>query len=182
MTLQYLINTYGYVAIFIGTFLEGEAVLVLGGVAAKMEYLELPWVIVCAFFGTILGDQMVFFLGRYKGEVLLEKWPIWRKRADKVLPILERHRLLIIVGYRFVYGMRSVTPFVLGMARVPIIEFVALNILMAAVWASLIGTLGYAFGHGLELILGDIKNYEIMVLLSIIIVSALLWLRHRLKT
>lgn len=30
-------------AVFLGTFIEGEIVLVLGGIAAHRGYLDLPW-------------------------------------------------------------------------------------------------------------------------------------------
>jgi len=48
MSLEELISTYGYAAIGIGTFLEGETILILVGFAAHRGYLELPWVIVFA--------------------------------------------------------------------------------------------------------------------------------------
>ncbi|MBK5101143.1 MAG: hypothetical protein JJE15_09160 [Desulfobacteraceae bacterium] len=44
MTLESLIDTYGYLAILVGTFFEGETILILGGLAAYREYLGLPWV------------------------------------------------------------------------------------------------------------------------------------------
>lgn len=181
MTLQNLIDTYGYAAIFIGCLLEGETILVLGGIAAKLDYLRLPWVIVTAFVGSVLADQVLFFLGRSKGEVLLKRWPGWRKRADKILPIMERHRLLVIIGFRFVYGARTVTPFALGVSRVNITEFVLLNIISGAAWASLVGGLGYTFGYGLELMIGDIRRYEMAVFICVLLVALLLRLRHVLR-
>lgn len=176
MTVQYLIDTYGYAAILIGTFLEGETILVLGGIAAKLGYLKLPWVILCAFVGSLFGDQLLFFLGRYKGPRILVRLPTWQKRTDKVLLLMEKRRMLIILGFRFFYGMRTVTPFVLGMSRVPVTEFVLFNTISAGVWATLFGILGYVFGHGLELVLGDIRRYEIEILGGMVIVGALLWL------
>jgi membrane protein DedA with SNARE-associated domain len=178
MMLDYLIDTYGYLAILIGTFLEGETVLVLGGIAARLSYLDLPWVIVCAFTGTVIGDQLFFFLGRYHGTALLRKYPAWNKRAAKAGGMLERHRVPVILGYRFLYGLRSVTPFVIGMSRVRVIEFVVLNMLSAAVWANSIGALGYLFGHGLELVLGNIKRYEIAAFVLIVLSSLSIWLMH----
>lgn len=160
MTLEHLIESYGYLALVIGTFLEGETILVLGGVAAKLDYLKLPWVIASAFVGSLFGDQLLFFLGRYRGRWVLQKFPRWQTRADKVHRIIERHRIPIILGFRFVYGFRTVTPFALGMSRVPAIEFVALNIVSAALWATTFGYLGYLFGKGMELMLGDIRHYE----------------------
>ncbi len=176
MTLEYLINTYGYAAILIGTFFEGETVLVLGGAAARLSYLELQWVIICAFIGTFVGDNLFFILGRFKGQKIITRWPTWHERADNVMVMLEKRRVLVILGFRFVYGIRTVTPFVLGMSRVPIAEFMLLNAISAVVWACLFGAMGYLFGTSLEIILGDIRNYEVVILSAILFVGVLLWL------
>ncbi|HYB20914.1 MAG TPA: hypothetical protein VEH09_08285 [Thermodesulfobacteriota bacterium] len=37
-----LFDTYGYWAILVGTFFEGETVLILGGFVASQGYLNLP--------------------------------------------------------------------------------------------------------------------------------------------
>ena len=176
MTLQHLIDSYGYLALVVGTFLEGETILVLGGIAAKLGYLRLPWVIVSAFVGTLMSDQLFFFLGRWQGQALLLKHPHWNARAEKVHRMLERHRIPIIVGFRFVYGFRTITPFIIGMSRVPIIEFIIFNIIGAAAWASAIACLGYAFGKAMELLLGDIRHYEKWLLLSVIAAGIGIWL------
>jgi membrane protein DedA with SNARE-associated domain len=176
MTLEHLIDSYGYLALVVGTFLEGETILVLGGIAAKLGYLQLPWVIVSAFAGTLMSDQLFFFLGRWRGQALLLRYPRWNSRAQKVHRMLERHRIPIIIGFRFVYGFRTVTPFVLGMSRVPAIEFIVFNVVGAAAWASAIAGLGYAFGKAMELLLGDIRHYEKWLLLSVIAAGIGIWL------
>ena len=61
--LESLLNEYGYPVLLIGTFLEGETILILGGMAAHLDYLSLGWVIACGFLGTLFGDQLYFFLG-----------------------------------------------------------------------------------------------------------------------
>lgn len=58
MPLADLLREYGYYAVFLGTFLEGETVLVMAGFAAHSGYLQLPWVIAVA--GGTLGDQLYF--------------------------------------------------------------------------------------------------------------------------
>ena len=60
MDLQSIIENYGYAAIFIGTFLEGETILILAGLAAHQGYLVLTWVILAAFLGSLCGDQLFF--------------------------------------------------------------------------------------------------------------------------
>ena len=68
MSLEELVANYGYTAVAIGTFLEAETILLLGGFAAHRGLLELPWVIVCAFLGSFVGDQAFFYIGRMNGE------------------------------------------------------------------------------------------------------------------
>ena len=89
--------------------------------------------------------------------------------------ILERHRVVIIVSFRFLYGLRIITPFVIGMSRVPMPEFAILNMTGAAIWATLVVCLGYAFGHAMELWLGDIHRYEMALLATVLIAGLLVW-------
>jgi membrane protein DedA with SNARE-associated domain len=187
MTIESLIQTYGYVAIFVGTFLEGETVLILSGLAAHQGYLQLPWVILAAFAGTLFGDQLYFYLGRWHSHGMLAKHPRWQARVNKAQRLLERYRTMVIISFRFMYGLRTVTPFVIGMSRVPTIIFIMLNVVSAFAWALAMGVGGYFFGHALEIIIGDIKHYELEVLGVVVIIGAMLWFMHlyrrrRLKT
>ena len=70
-----LIQTYGYSAIFAGTLLDAETVLLIGGFAAHRGYLDLPTVVGVAIAGSFLANQLWFFLGRWHGEKLLERFP-----------------------------------------------------------------------------------------------------------
>jgi membrane protein DedA with SNARE-associated domain len=95
------ISTYGYIAIAVGTFLEGETVLVMGGLAAHRGYLELPWVMVWGFLGTLFGDQLYFYIGRIKGISFLEKRPYWKSRSGRVFDLMHKHQLLLIFSFVF---------------------------------------------------------------------------------
>lgn len=173
-----ILDTYGYPIIALGTFLEGETVLILGGVAAHLGYLSLDWVVACGFFGTVLGDQLYFFLGRKHGNTMLARRPAWQARADRVLRKLERHQNLLILGFRFLYGLRTITPFIIGMSDVAYVRFTVLNMIGAIIWASSIGLAGYFFGQAIEAVLGDIKRYEIEVMGGIILIATLVWVAH----
>ena len=169
---------YGYLAILIGTFLEGETILVLGGFAAYRGYLYLPWVVVAAFIGSLFGDQLFFFLGRWHSQKVLARHPSWRKRVNKAQRLVEQYRTPLILVFRFLYGLRVVVPFVIGMSTVPTLHFILLNVVGALVWAMVVGTGGYLFGSALEILIGDIKHYEAQVLGAIAVVGALIWVIH----
>lgn len=172
------IEQFGYLAVLVGTFLEGETILVLAGFAAHRGYLQLPWVIGAAFLGTLFGDQLFFYLGWKHSGYLLDRRQHWRSRIDAVQTRIQRHRVLIIILFRFLYGLRTITPFVLGMSKVPLRLFVPLNIIGALIWAVGIGTAGYFFGQAVEAFLGDIKRYEMWFFAALIVGGLLVWGVH----
>ncbi|MDH3221226.1 MAG: DedA family protein [Gammaproteobacteria bacterium] len=174
--LESLLNTYGYPVLLLGTFLEGETILVLGGVAAHLGYLSPGWVIVCGFAGTLFGDQLYFYLGRRHGSKFLARRPAWQARSQHVHRILERYPILLILGFRFLYGLRTVTPFALGTSRVPYLLFTVLNVIGAGIWAIAIGLAGFYFGHSVEIVLGEIKQYELQVMAFVLVTGLLTWI------
>ena len=170
--LESLIRTYGYGALFLGTFLEGETVLILAGLIAHMGMMKLPLVILVAFLGSFLGDQIFFFLGRLKGAALLDRHPSWKSRAEKVHRAMRRYRNGIMLGFRFVYGIRMITPLILGMDRtIPARWFILLNLIGAAVWSVAVALVGYFLGRAAKSLLADIRHYEWALLLGIILVG-----------
>jgi len=177
MDFQQLIIDYGYWALLVGTFLEGETILVIAGLFAHLGYLQLPWVVCTAFAGTFAGDQLFFHLGRHKGIAFLEKRPLWHRKADKVFKLLHRHPLKIVLGFRFLYGIRNVTPFVIGASGLHSGKFFALNGLGALLWAIAVGYLGYEFGDIAHTFLGDIKQYERHLLIGLLMLGAFLFWR-----
>lgn len=176
MTLENFIEHYGYWALFIGTILEGETILIIAGFLAHQEYLNIQWVIFVAFSGTLLGDQFFFFLGRSKGRLLIERRKSWQKRTEKVQKLLIKYQDWVALGFRFVYGLRTITPFALGISNVKIKRFIILNIFSAALWAILIGLCGYMFGHIMESILKDIKQYEKEAIIAMLFIGGFIWI------
>ena len=174
------IRTYGYWAVLVGTFLEGETILMLGGLSAQLGYLDISLVMIVAFIGSFSGDQFYFIVGRLKGTELLEKHQRWRAGFHKVHCYLERYHDLIMIGFRFVYGIRVMTPFVLAMnPKIRTGRFVFFNAIGAAIWSVVVAGGGYLFGHALGLILNDIKHYEQIVIIGVAALGLCLWLFHR---
>jgi membrane protein DedA with SNARE-associated domain len=162
-----LIDSYGYLAVFIGAFLEGETVLALAGLAAYRGYMDFYSVAVVAMIAGFLGDQVYFFLGRYNGQRILARFPNAEERAQRFDKLLSRWHAPIIVGIRFMYGFRIVGPILLGMGRVPSWKFVIYNFIGAAIWAPLIAGVGYFFGTIVESLLLDVKRYEMWFFVAI---------------
>jgi membrane protein DedA with SNARE-associated domain len=159
-----LIEHYGYLAVLVGTFLEGETILVLGGYMAHRGLLHLEGVMLAALLGSTAGDQLAYFLGRTGGAPFIEKRPRLQARLGRVRVLLERHRVPVMLGFRFLYGLRNATPLVIGVSGVKPGVFLPLNVAGAALWAVLVGLAGYSFGVAIEAFIDDLQRYELWVL------------------
>ncbi|MFL6653496.1 MAG: DedA family protein [Sulfurifustis sp.] len=175
MTLEYFIQEYGYLAILIGTFIEGETIVVLGGLAAHLGYLDLQWVMLSAFAGSFFGDQLYFYIGRHYGPRIIAKRLSWQANAEKVYKLLRRHQDILILTFRFYYGLRNVTPFAIGASQVSRVRYFTLNFIGAIIWAITLGWLGYLFGEAFRLFLDDFHQKGLLVLGALVVVGAVIW-------
>jgi membrane protein DedA with SNARE-associated domain len=174
--LEHLIRTYGYWALLVGTFLEGETILIIAGAVAAQGLLDVHFVMLSAFAGSVAGDQLHFFIGRYKGQWILSKFANQRERLEKVLRLVERHSILLVLVFRFMYGLRNLSSFALGMTRMPIWLYAPLNAVGAAVWAAAFASAGYLFGYAVLPVLTKAKHYQLKVLGVVSVVAMAIWL------
>jgi membrane protein DedA with SNARE-associated domain len=182
VTLEAVVQQYGPWAVLVGTFLEGETVLLLAAFAARSGYLSLEAIAPAAFAGALLGDQLFFYLGRLRGPALLTRHPAWEPRVARARRIVQRHERWVVLGFRFLYGLRTTLPFALGMGGLPRQRFLALNALSVAVWVSVIIGLGYGLGSAAEQVFSSVARYEGAALGAIAVVAALAWLAHELRS
>ena len=175
MNLPELIETYGYWVVLGGTLLEGESVLLLAGFAAHRGYLELQNVIGIAVIGSFLGDQLWFYLGRRHGPALLARYPKYAAPAARAQALLARYHMPLILSVRFLYGLRTVLPFTIGMSAIPALRFQALNFAGAVLWSITISAAGYLFGNAVEYLLGDLRRYEEILLAVLALAGLAYW-------
>lgn len=144
-----LLAQFGYAAIAAGTFFKAFTVVLVAGALAQQGYLWLPMVIFSAWVGTMAGDEVKFYIGWRWGPAALAHLPAHGKlaaRLDRLHALIRRYDVGFILGFRFVYGMRTITPLVLGMERVSPWRFFAVNMAGALLWN--IGTAWVGYGLG----------------------------------
>ncbi|MCS3903057.1 membrane protein DedA with SNARE-associated domain [Methylohalomonas lacus] len=176
MNLESLISEYGYLAIFIGTFFEGESIMILGGFFAQRGYLDMPWIYFYGFLGTYISESFFYYLGRTRGADFIKRKPNWKRKSRRVIIMLHRHKYKFIIGHRFVYGMRSITPFIIGASGIKPFAFAVLNAVGSFLWTMILGTAGFFFGRTLESYIKKFDEYQHWVLLSVFGLIFILWL------
>ena len=174
MNTALLIAQFGYLAVLLGTVLEGETLLLLAGYSAHRGYLDLPTVIGVAWVGAMLGDQFFFWLGRRHALRLMRHFPTLRDKIELALQRIERHPTGIILTMRFLWGLRMALPAALGMSRIHWLKFSCLNSLSAMGWAALVAYIGWGFGAVIARHAAAWHHYEHWGMAGVILL-ALIW-------
>jgi membrane protein DedA with SNARE-associated domain len=179
--MEELIADFGYLAVFIGTFLEGESILALAGVAAAHGYLSYWTVVGIAVVGAFLGDQVYFFIGRRYGDRVLSRFPKIAARAPRVQDLVRRWDAAAVIGLRFAYGLRIAGPIVIGSCGISPWRLAFFNFVGALIWAPVIAGIGYLAGYALHEWLGKVKHAQMGLLAAIVLAIAALWLLRRFR-
>src|SRR5713101_7529926 len=171
-----------YAIAFIWTLLEGETFVLFAGFAAAQGLVDPVLLLVAAWLGSFSGDQCYFWLGRHFGVRLLDRFPRWRHSVDSALHWLERYDAGFILSFRFIYGVRNVSSFALGLSAVRWDRFLRLNFAAAGLWAASFIAIGYFLGHAFRAMLGDLARSFSLVMLGVFVaIGAGMWLLHRLQ-
>jgi membrane protein DedA with SNARE-associated domain len=167
-----LVETYGYLAVFLGSLFEGDALLLVASFLAYLGKLNLPLVMLAAFFGTWLSDIIWFLLGRYSHNTVLTRSEFLNSLSNRSADIVGKRPRLMALSMRFMYGLRMVIPFSLGKTSMSTNSFLFYNAIGVWIWVFVFTALGYFFATITETIFGRMKHLEII--LPIIIVTTLL--------
>ena len=148
MSIETLIAQYGIPALFFGAMVEGESVLMLGGLMAHRGLMDLGAAVGAGAAGSFLSDQAFFYIGRHFRDHPRIRRLMARPAFAHAVAVFDRHPLPFAFGFRFLYGMRTVSPLTIGTTGFSPARFLAVNAAAAVVWAACFVLIGYAFGQG----------------------------------
>src|SRR5881394_3796093 len=140
-----LVQKFGYIAVFIGTFLEGETILVMAGFAAQRGYMHLPLDALAAMLGAYTGHVFWFWLGRTQGVKLLDRFPKMKKHFGKGIRMFERYGAPAIFITQWLYGLRITCAVIIGISRISAVKFLVYEAITCLIWAIIISTAGFVF-------------------------------------
>lgn len=181
MSPELLLLKFGYLAVFIGTFLEGEGILVMAGFFAERGYLDMFTVTAVGAIGAYVGHIFWFWLGRTQGVKLLERFPKMKKHFGKGIRMFERYGAPAIFITQWLYGLRVTCAVIIGISRISIVKFLIYEAITCVIWAIVIAGLGYYFGRAIETVLGRAAHIEKWGLLALAVIGLGVWLYHRWK-
>jgi membrane protein DedA with SNARE-associated domain len=144
------LDHYGYIALTIGTFLEGETAILVASSLIHKGFFEGPYTVFFGFAGSFISDWLYYMIGRLNGKYFVEKRPKLKVKVAPVQRFFQHHKLQILISYRFLYGFRVIIPLIVGMSSIKPIQYLIYSIISGLIWATTISTVGYAVGRFLN--------------------------------
>lgn len=162
---------HGYAILFASVFLEtvgfpvpAAIALILAGAASAHGSLS-PIATVGGAFGVILiGDSLMFLLGRYSGWWLLGLLCRFTLNPESCIlrsadAFYKRGRALLVFA-KFVPGINTMAPPLAGSMNMRWTQFFALDAAGAALYATAYWSLGFVFGDAVEPITRTMQSFS----------------------
>jgi membrane protein DedA with SNARE-associated domain len=143
---MHLLPKYGYFAILIAAFWEGEAVLIAAGTLCGAGYLDWRLTVLAAAIGGAAGDQIYFYAAHERAARLIQKSERLRRWYPRVNRFVLRYGTVAVLLSRFAAGLRITIPLVCATAAMSPRKYSTLNLLSAFAWASVWVAISYQFG------------------------------------
>jgi len=189
------IQTYGSAAVFViltfeslGLPLPGESLLVVAAILAGRGEISFPGLLMSAWGGAVIGDNIGYLIGRTLGHTLLRRYGgkvgIKPESLQKVEAVFARYGAVAVGFARFVNILRQLNGVVAGALEMHWLKFLFFNALGGAAWVAAWTTVGFYFGtHGakLEELVQKLGFYGVVIAVAAAaLVIGLIWHRtHR---
>lgn len=165
----------GYLAVFVGTLLEGETIVFLAGLAAHHGYLAFPAVVALALSGGFLSDQILFYVGRRYGNRVFARFPGIAAKVPRAQALIRRWDVLAVVLLRFLYGLRTVLPIVIGTCGIAPWRLVLFDFIGAVLWAFTVAGLGYFAGRAVQHFVARLDLSVVLALMAAALAAGTAW-------
>jgi membrane-associated protein len=149
-------------------FLPGDSLIFVAATFAARGALN-PWFLyILMVIAAVAGDTANYWIGHaigakaFTGEV---KW-IKQEYIQRTQAFFEKHGGKTIFLARFVPIIRTFTPFVAGVSKMPYGYFITWNFIGGATWVATFILLGYFFGN-----IPFVQNNFELVIIAIILIS-----------
>jgi membrane protein DedA with SNARE-associated domain len=179
---QPFLDRYGYPALFVAVLVEGvgllapgQTLLIAAALMAARGSLNVAWVLFWAFAAALLGNSLGYFIGRWGGRTLLQKFRVNERHLQKLEGYFARYGKGVVIFASFFDGLRQLNGIVAGILHMPWKEFMASNILGAVLWTGVWGLGTYFLEKEIASFHFSVRAVEPLIAgLTLLVVLALL--------
>lgn len=140
---------WGYVILFLAMIVEGEVLLIVAGMLARLKAFDFGDVLWVSFTGVMVGDVLWYGLGiltaRSSRFAFLAHYA--EKSVHAFLPRFRTRPFRSILLSKFIYGANHATLILSGILRVKFSVFIRAEAYASFVWVAIYAVAGFMFGQ-----------------------------------
>ncbi len=169
--MEQFIQDWGYIALFLYSFGGGFLALAIAGAFSYAGDLNIYVCIVVAFLANFIGSQFLFYLAKTNKDYANDMLKNHERKIALVRVMLRKYGSLMIFIQKYIYGVKTLIPLVMGLSTYSAIKFMILNLFASFLWALVIGYLSFTAG---ELLMNFADNFKYIGLVTVVIVLFIL--------
>ena len=149
-----------------------ELAFVFAGVLSAEGHLHWPTALAACLVGAILGDSVMYWIGRRWGDTLLSahprlSWMLQAKQEKHFEEAVAEHAFKVMFLSRFLVGIRGPVYVAAGAVHVPYRRFLLYDMVCASLVVTSFFFLAYFFGHR---VIDWIRDAEITVTIAVLLI------------
>lgn len=156
--------------LLIGFFLPGDTLLFPAGFFAAQGKLPLAGLLLAAFIGSVIGNEVGYIIGKKTGPRLFRKKDglvFKQEYVKKAEAFYEKHGGKTIILARFLPIVRTFVPLIAGVSNMDRKKYFTYNVIGGGIWVTLIVMLGYWLGSKIP----NIEHYMLPAVAVAMILS-----------
>lgn len=187
---DWILHPGGYLGLFAFMILTGcglplpeEVAIVTAGVLSAEGQLHPLEAFLACLLGALIGDAVMYSIGRRFGHSLLSVHPKFAKllhaeRAEELERAIERHGFKVLLIARFMIGVRGPVYLSAGIVRMPFRRFMLWDLVCATLVVGAFFGISYYFGRDIARLLRDAEILYTIVVVGVVGVVAYIALRR----
>ncbi len=198
--MEHCLNTWGYVALFVATFIASMALPVgseiatgYGGALASGQlastadehHLTLIGVIVVAAVGEITGSLAGYAIGDVGGRPLEDRYGrfllLTHKDLDRAEAWFDGRSESLVLAVRFIPLLRSFISLVAGLAEMAVVKFTIYTVIGCTLWSAALASIGYGLGSSWHHVL-DAFSFASSIVAGLVVLAIVAAIAHRVHT
>ncbi len=181
--MELLLIKYGYVLLFLGVMVEGEAFLLAGSFLAHRGIFHFSTVLFIAIVSNCVADQAYYMVARTRGRAWLDKRFGRHPRYKQAVSWMSRYADWLLLFSRYAFGFRIIIPAACGAFGMPAVRFSVINIVASIIWAIPMALLGFYLGHAAQSTLSGVHHYQWWIMAALLAMAMIvLLIRHLHRT
>jgi membrane protein DedA with SNARE-associated domain len=137
------LETWGYLAVAFFSFGGSFFIVAAAGVFSYMGHMDFATAMAVAAFANFMGDNFLFYLGKYQKKEIQPYFARHKRKLALATLIMRKYGILAIFIQKFIYGVKTLVPISMALAKYDFRKFIFFNIFASIIFVLTIGLSAY---------------------------------------